>query len=53
MGGYFSAVTGLATGHYVLDMSKEQDRRAAKRLAQLNSLQKNKSQAESQRRCVR
>jgi len=46
-GAYFSAITGLATGHYFLDMNLEKDRKAARRLAMLNSLQKNKAQVES------
>ena len=46
-GAYFNAITGLATGHYYLDMSLEKDRKSARRLAMLNSLQKNKAQSES------
>jgi hypothetical protein len=46
-GAYFCAITGLATGHYYLDLSIEKDRKAARRLAMLNSLQKNKAQVES------
>ena len=49
-GAYFSAVTGLATGHYFLDMNLEKDRKAARRLAMLNSLQKSKAQVESSTR---
>jgi len=45
-GPLFSAITGLATGHYVLDLSIEADVKAGKRLAQLNALEKNKNSAE-------
>ena len=49
-GNYFRAITGIATGHYSLDLTMPYDRLAGKKLGELNNLDKNKIMSESQTR---
>lgn len=46
-GGLLSAITGLACGHFHINLNNDIERRAAKRLAQLNSLSKSKASLEN------